>query len=186
MGLTFRHDRESRARQESDVRAAGAEHIIHVGQQCESWRDVIGLVRDGDQIWLPWLALAATERGKDKTAPSGQPAEFILEVHERGGVVIECKTGRRSDDKAQRRDMIADAVRSLRQGGRRPPPSGNPPGRPANAYSAAALSHNRAAWFSRHYSTNEAAASHMLEGMTAREAWQRWGKSGRPWKRSKR
>jgi len=71
----------------------------------------------------------ATERGDDKLPPSGQPAEFILEVHERGASVIETWTGRNSRNQKERREMVAEAVRSLRGGGRKLPPSGKPAGR---------------------------------------------------------
>lgn len=181
MGLTFRYERESRVQQESDVRADGAEHIIHVGQQCQSWRDVARLVREADVIRIPWLALVPTDRGKDKTAPSGQPAEFILEVHERGGIVIECRTGRRSDNSKQRQAMIADAVRAVRQGGRKAPASGKPAGRPANTFTVEALAHNEGVWKSQDYSTNEIAERHFLEGMEVWQARRLWGPSGRPW-----
>lgn len=181
IGLTFGHERITRPQQEAALRADGAEDIKSVGKDCDDWREAVRIVRHGDEVRILGLVLVATPRGKDKLPPSGQPAEFILEVHERGGIVIEVHTGRRSDDAKQRRAMIADAVRVLRGGGRRLPASGRPAGRPEKAFSAVALEHNRKAWRSRDYATNAVAAAHMLEGMTARDAWKLFGKSGRPW-----
>jgi len=185
-GLTFHDKRQSRPHQESILTAAGAQHIVHVGKQCENWREFVRTVRPGDVVRIVALVQVATDRGDDKLPPSGQPAEFILEVHERGGSVIEAWTGRNSRDLKQRRAMIADAVRALRGGGRRLPPSGKPAGRPPKKFSDAALDHNRKCWFSKMYAVNETAERHMLEGMTAHEAWKRWGPSGRPWPSKKR
>lgn len=182
IGMTFNSQRASRAVQEAHIRADGGQDIKHVGGPgCPTWRDAVRSVRPGDEVRVYALVLVPTERGSDDLPPSGQPAEFILEVHQRGGSVIEVKTGRNSRDAKDRRAMIADAVRSLRSGGRKLPASGLPAGRPAKKYSAKALEHNERVWTSRDYATNETAERHMLEGMTATQAWRMWGKSGRPW-----
>lgn len=181
IGLTFPDKRQSRATQDSILRAAGAQHIRAVGKECSTWREAVKGVRPGDVVHIVALVQVATERGDDKLPPSGQPAEFILEVHERGGSVIETWTGRHSRNQKDRREMVADAVRSLRSGGRKLPPTGKPAGRPQNQYSPAALEHNKKCWFSRSYATNAVAVEHMKEGMQAHEAWRKWGKSGRPW-----
>lgn len=181
IGLTFSDKRQSRPTQESILRGAGAQHIRAVGKECATWREAVKGVRPGDVVYIVALVQVATERGDDKLPPSGQPAEFILEVHERGASVIETWTGRNSRNQKERREMVAEAVRSLRGGGRKLPPSGKPAGRPANAFSAEALEHNKKCWLSRSYATNGVAVEHMKEGMQAHEAWRKWGKSGRPW-----
>jgi hypothetical protein len=161
IGLTFPDKRQSRVTQDSILRAAGAQHIRAVGKECSTWREAVKGVRPGDVVYIVALVQVATERGDDKLPPSGQPAEFILEVHERGGSVIETWTGRHSRNQKDRREMVADAVRSLRSGGRKLPPTGKPAGRPQNQYSPAALEHNKKCWFSRSYATNAVAVEHM-------------------------
>lgn len=179
IGLTFPYKRQSREAQEAYLRAAGAQHIRHVDK---TWtrHDAVKTVRPGDTVYIVALVMVATERGKDDLPPGGQPAEFLLEVHERGGTVIEVWTGRNSRDAKGRKAMVADAVRVLRGGGRKLPASGRKAGRPAKMFTPEALTHNQRCWFSKMYATNDVAQRHMLDGMTAREAWKLWGVSGRP------
>lgn len=190
MGLTFSSKRASRDAQEALIRADGGQDIKAVGNAgCETWREAVRVVRPGDEVRVMALVLVPTERGDDNLPPSGQPAEFILEVHQRGGSVIECRTGRNSRDAADRRAMIGDAVRSLRSGGRKLPKSGKPAGRPVVAWTDAQMAQAKRAWFSKDYATNEVAERHMpsveIDGetvpFTTTRARRLWGPSGRPW-----
>lgn len=182
IGLTFPSKRLSRAAQAAELRAAGASNIIDVGgPQCKSWRTAVRRLRGGETVHIVGLVLVPTEPGGDDVIPSGQPAEFILEVHNRRATVHETRTGLKSSKAEDRRKMNAAATKSLRSGGRLLPPSGKPAGRPHEHFSATDLAHNEQVWFSRDVSTNGAAERLFKGGMTKEQAKRRWGASGRPW-----
>lgn len=182
IGLTFPSKRLSRPAQEAELRAAGATIIIAVGvPQCKSWRTAVRRLRGGEIVYVVGLVIVPTEPGGDETIPSGQPAEFILEVHNRRATVTETRTGLKSNKSDDRRKMIAAATKSLRSGGRLLPRSNKPAGRPHEVFSATDLSHNKEIWFSRDVSTNGAAERLFKSGMTKEQAKRRWGASGRPW-----
>lgn len=182
IGLTFPSKRLSRAAQATELRAAGASNIIDVGvAQCKSWRTAVRRLRGGETVHIVGLVIVPTEPGGDDVIPSGQPAEFILEVHNRRATVHETRTGLKSSKSDDRRKMIAAATRSLKTGGRLLPPSGKPAGRPREQFSDDALAHNRELWFSLDVPTDGAAARLMKEGMTKEQARRRWKSSGRPW-----
>lgn len=182
IGLTFPSKRLSRAAQAAELRAAGASSIIDVGgPQCKSWRTAVRRLRGGETVYVVGLVIVPTEPGGDDVIPSGQPAEFILEVHNRHATVLETRTGLKSSKADDRRKMIAAAAKSLRSGGRLLPPSGKPAGRPLEEFSDEALAHNKAVWLSRDVPTDGAAERLMKEGMTKEQAKRRWKSSGRPW-----
>jgi hypothetical protein len=182
VGLTFPSKRLSRAAQAIELRAAGASNIIDVGvAQCKSWRTAVRRLRGGETVHIVGLVIVPTEPGGDDVIPSGQPSEFILEVHNRRATVLETRTGLKSSKSDDRRKMIAAASKSLRSGGRLLPPSGKPAGRPHEAFNDDALAHNREIWFSRDVSTNGAAERLFKGDMTKEQAKRRWGASGRPW-----
>lgn len=179
MGLTFASERMTRREQANRLRAAGASNIIHVGDDCPTWRDVVRITRGGDTIWLIALVMLPASRHKDSMSPTTQVASAMSELIERGAVIVEVHTGRRSDNKRQREAMLEDAIRGLRGGGRRLPAGIIPPGRPRVEFSEEQLERGRAAWFSRDYATDRIAAKHA--GMSREMCRRRWGSSGRPW-----
>lgn len=169
--------------QEMELRVAGAQHIIDLpGKGKHSWRDAVKLCRPGDTYYVYALVLVPTPRGEDALPPTAQVIDFVSEVHERKGVIIEVYTGRRSDDPKQKRAMIGDAVASLKSGGRGKMPAGfRVPGRKAVKWTEEQLQRAHDAWFSRDYATNEAAERHMPPGFSVTRARRLWGPSGRPW-----
>lgn len=166
---------------EAQLRAAGAQHITTIGGK-RTWRDAVRLVRRGDVIRIIVLVRLPTRRGHDELPPVAQVREIIREIEDRGGLLIEVYTGRRSDKKSDKSGMIADAIRSLKTQGRRlMPPGHRKPGRPKTATSEADTEAARRAWHSRDYATNAVAVRHMPSGWTESLARRRFGVSGRPW-----
>lgn len=186
IGMVCSSQRALRETQITALRSAGAEFIVELGRVIpKSWRDVVNIVRGGDTLYIYGLALVPTKRGEDELSPSAQLREFLIEVHDRGGTVVEVSTGRNSRDRAQRRAMTKDAVKALRRGNRTPP-TGRGRGRPKAEFAPEDVAKAKAVWFSRDYVTNVAASKYLPKGMTAKRAWQLFGASGRPYKKSKK
>lgn len=172
--------------QEAALRKAGAEWIVSLGRVTpKSWRDVVNAVREGDTVYIYGLALVPTKRGEDELKPTDQVREFLIEVHDRGGTVVEVSTGRSSRNRSQRQGMVKDAVKGLKRGNRSPA-TGRGRGRPKAEFAADDVAKAKAVWFSRDYVTNVAAAKYLPRGMTAKRAWLLFGASGRPYKQKKR
>lgn len=186
LGLIFKSPRASRDVQEAALRKAGAEWIVEVGKAPATWREAVRAVRAGDVVFIYALSMVPTKRGDDDLTPSAQVVDFLSEVHERGGHVVEVYTGRNSKDKAQRAAMKAEGVKAVRAGTRKLPKSGRSRGRPKNEYPADTLTKAREVWFSRDYATNVIAAKYLPKGITAKKAWELFGQSGRPYKKQRK
>ena len=172
--------------QETALRKAGAQWIVTLGRVLpKSWRDVVNAVREGDTVYVYGLALVPTKRGDDELAPSVQVREFIIEVHDRGGTVVEVSSGRSSRNRSQRQAMVKDATKALKRGNRTPP-TGKGRGRPKAEFASDDVTKAKAVWFSRDYQTNVVAAKYLPKGMTAKRAWLLFGASGRPYKPKRR
>lgn len=180
-GLTFPHKRYTRPWQEQHLRVAGASRIIHVGKDCESWRDVTTptVMREGDTFYVVGMALVPTERGGDKLSPISQLSVFFCKSKELGATVVETWSGRKSTNWRHKEAMIADAEKSLRSAGRRLPPGQKEPGRPERPFAKEQIEQAKAAWFSKDYATNGAAEKHFPEGFTRHRANRMFGPSGR-------
>ena len=98
----------------------------------------------------------------------------IRRIEANGGIVWELATGRRSDDPVQRDGMIEDAIDALARG--RPKYSNRDKrGRPPKTFPDATWEKAKAVWESRRHKTWQAAAKHLPKGMTAKDAWSRFG-----------
>jgi hypothetical protein len=186
IGMICRSPRASREVQDTALRKAGAEWIIELGRVVpKSWRDVVNILCEGDIVYIYGLAMVPTKRGDDELVPSAQVREFIIEVHDAGGEVVEVSSGRSSRNKAQRQAMTKDAIKALRRGNRSAP-TGRGRGRPKKEWTPAQVAEAKRVWFSRDYATNVIAVRHLPDGMTARQAWTLFKSSGRPYKKTKR
>lgn len=98
----------------------------------------------------------------------------IRRIEENGAILWELATGRRSDDPAQRDGMIEDAIDALARG--RPKYSNRDKrGRPPKEWPDPVLEKAKAVWESRRYKTWQEAAKHLPKGMTAKDAWNKFG-----------
>ena len=172
--------------QETALRKAGAQWIVTLGRVLpKSWRDVVNVVREGDTVYVYGLALVPTKRGDDELAPSVQVREFIIEVHDKGGTVVEVSSGRSSRNRSQRLAMVKDATKALRRGSRTAP-TGKGRGRPKGEFSSDEIAEAKRVWFSRDYATNVIAQKYLPKGFHWKRAWTLWGASGRPYKPKRR
>lgn len=186
IGLIFKSPRAGAETQEQALRKAGAQWIVTVGGTPKTWREAVNAVRQGDVVHVLALSLVPTKRGADELPPSAQVGDFIIEVHERGGYVVEVHTGRVSKDRAQRRAMVKEAVKTVQRGTRVLPKTGRPRGRPKTEFPPEVVARAREVWFSLDYATNVIAAKHLPKGITAKKAWELFGQSGRPYKKARK
>lgn len=182
-GWTFEFSRMKREEQEARLRDAGAQHIIHIGKDCPSWREAVRVVRPGDTIRIVALVMLPMRKGV-KMRSSVQIPSALTEIMARGGVLVETHTGRTSADTKKRDAMLAEALAAIRSGGRPLPRGFTSPGRPRKHFSPEQIEVARTAWFNRDYATDIIAAKYA--GMSREMCKRRWGKSGRPWPKRKR
>ena len=185
--------RHTKARQLAVITAAGAAHVYIVGENgIESWRDVMRQRRKGDTLWIEHLALLPDLKSDKVRSPAADLADAMDEARDRGVVIVEAITGRRSDDAAQRSLMRADAIRALGAGGRHLSSiqaSKNAKGRPRGPkpFAPEVVEKARAVWDAlKRYPTWAEAAEAMPAGFTVYRAYKMWGDRGRIAKPSKR
>ena len=168
IGLILSSPRASRETQNTKLREAGAERIVEIGILPKTWREALSAVRNGDTVYVYALSFLPTKRGQDELMPSAQVADFLMEVHERGGTVVEVVTGRNSRDRKQRRGMIGDAVKELKRGTRRPPSTGKAAGRPKTEWPSEDVRQQAIAiWKSPDFATRLAATKNMPKGVNS-------------------
>jgi hypothetical protein len=98
----------------------------------------------------------------------------VRRIEENGGVIWELATGRRSDSREQRDGMIEDAIDALARG--RPKYSNRDRrGRPPKEFPDDVWEKAKAVWESRRHKTWQEAAKRLPKGMTAKDAWSRFG-----------
>jgi hypothetical protein len=167
-------------RHKAEFRAAGAQHFIEIGGKHETWRDAVRLVRPGDTVFIWVLVRVPTRKGQDELPPVAQVREVIREIHDRGGVLIEVYTGRRSSKATDKSAMIADAQRSLKTAGRRLLPPGHAsPGRRERKFTAEEWALAETIWRDVHkFPSWEFVQQHLPEGFTTARAFRKWGARG--------
>lgn len=168
------------AARKAEFRAAGAEHFIEIGGKHETWRDAVKLVRPGDTVFIWVLVRIPTGRGRDELPPVAQVREVIREIHDRGGVLIEVYTRRRSSKDADKSAMIRDAQRSLKTAGRRLMPPGHAsPGRREKVFTADDWAEAEKVWRDvKHYPSWAFVEQHLPDGFTTARAFRKWGARG--------
>lgn len=189
IGLTFAHPRVSREHQEAELRNAGAQWIVHVGDHIKTWEPAVLQLRPGDVMFIYAAPMVPAPAKKFGAPLQTQWTAFNVGVRERGAHYVEVLTGRRSNVRKEFDAINRETHRLLRAGGKRLPSTGQGPGRKA----AKADEAIKAIWTSRDYQTNAAACRHMPpwssprgpQPWTPRMCRMRWGPSGRPWKSKK-
>lgn len=166
IGLIIASPRATRDRQVKAVQDAGAQWLVYIPADIPSWRSITGEIEPGHRIYIFALALLPTKRGADRSSPTAQITEALVDIHARGGTVFEAYTGLDSAIPKQRRAMIAEAHNSIRRG-QRELPAILPPGRPRHQWpSSEAEAEARRVWASKDYTTRAAAIRHMPPGVT--------------------
>lgn len=181
IGLVFNFPGVTRERQEAELRAAGAQWIIHVGKMVPSWQEAVKQVCATCTVFIVGAPMVPAPR---KIVPASRPAQwssFQSEIHKRGSHIIETRSGLDTRNRKQLLEMNDVTDKFFRRGGNGLPTSGRGPGRPA----ATATADIERIWKSRDYATNEIACRHMPDGWTPRMCRDRWGPSGRPFPKRK-
>lgn len=185
--------RHSAERQTDAVTQAGAKTIFTVGEDgVTSWRDVARLTRRGDTVYVEALALLPDERIPRKRQPAVDLIEALDELRDRGAVVVETSTGRRSDRKEELKAMRADAIKSLGAGGRSLPTAqaranGGKGGRCAKVFSERDMERAELVWGSlKKYPRWKDVEAALPKGFTTYRAFKLWGARGSLAKSSKR
>jgi hypothetical protein len=172
-------------RQRRALTAAGAHVLYEIGRDgCESWRNAVASLRRGDVLYVEAIALLPDERVKGKIQPAVDLIEALDEIRDKGAVVIETSTGRRSDSKADLMAMRADAIKALGAGGRSLPSkkareNGSKGGRRAKVFSDADLRRAELVWNGlKRWPRWEDARDALPKGFTVHRAHKLWGARG--------
>ncbi len=127
----------------------------------------------GIAVYVKMLALLA-----DEGAP--QLSDLVAETVASHSVIVESRTGRRTDNPKDRRMMIAFALQSIRYKRRgRVPPEFAKRGRRKAEFTADQIEAGRKVWFAKRYVNDAAAAEDLPEGMTINHARRLYKSSGR-------
>lgn len=120
VGVVREMGRHKAPRQLAALLVAGvdpSQHLVlRIGRKkadVKSWHDIAKARRPGDRVYIEYLSLLAEPKGPDVPMPAMDLRDAIEEFERRGAVIIETSTGRSTEDRKQRKAMIADAVRSL-------------------------------------------------------------------------
>lgn len=133
-----------------------------------------------DTIYVYLLALMPNADRAGKLTPAAQLTEIVARTRELGTVIVETATGYRSDNRSERKKMIAWAHESIRMGQRsRLPPGLAKIGRRAHEFDAATVEAGRKVWTSKSYATDGIAVEHLPSGMSRSVARRLYGPSGR-------
>jgi len=146
---------------------------IYVQSAEEDVMDFLRSLREGDEACVTTLDRLAKTRMVLK--------DYIKEVHSRGAVLVETKTGRRSSDPQQLADMVIDAINTLARDGWAQKPEvgkrfGVLGGRPVKS-ERMPEEQAGAIWFDARISSVHDALAKM-DGWTMRSAYRHFGSRG--------
>ena len=131
-----------------------------------------------DTVYVYLLALMPNADRTGRLTPAAQLTEIMARTREVGTVIVETATGYRSDNRSERKKMIAFAHESIRLGHRSRAPNAKA-GRRKAEFDAAKIEAGRNVWFSKHYGTDGIASEHLPKGMSRSVARRLFGPSGR-------
>ena len=131
--------------------------------------DMVRLVRTGTVVAIRHLFLLA----RPGSGRSDLWKAFDA-IEDRGGVVWELYSGLKTNDKAQRDQMMRDAVEVLAKG-RHKRSAADKRGRPSKAFTDAEMRQAHAAWNSRKLKTWAQVQENLPEGFSLNRAFKLWG-----------
>lgn len=180
-------------RQRLALLRADVSGIYEVGQDgCSSWRDAVRSLRRGDVLCIEALALLPDERVPGKLQPAADLVEALDEIRDKGAVVLETSTGRRSDNREELKAMRADAIRALGAGGRSLPSAkakenGGKGGRRPTVFSDRDMERAESVWHNlKKFPRWEDAKAALPKDFTSHRAYKLWGPRGEMVKPKKR
>ncbi len=134
--------------------------------------DVTRMMCEGRVFAIQHLFLLADPA--KRTAQRRDLWKAIDEIEKRNGVIWELYTGRRSDDKRQRDEMMRDAIEALTRG-RHKRSDTDKRGRPQKTFSEAEITQAKAAWNSRKLKTWKSVQEKLPPGFTLWRAHKLFG-----------
>lgn len=138
--------------------------------------DILRMHAPGRILAIQHLFLLADPKAKRKSGGTRADLWKAVDAWEADdGLILELATGRRTDDKRQRDEMMRDAIEALARG-RHKTTRGDKRGRPKKEFSEADLTRGKAVWEGRKYKTWDDAAEALPKGMTVWDAYALWGK----------
>lgn len=177
--------RHPAARQRQALLKAGVSIIYEIGEEgCTSWRTAVRSLRKGDVLYIEALALLPDERVPGKLQPASDLIDALDEIRDKGAVLIETSTGRRSDNREELKAMRADAIKSLGAGGRSLPSAkakanGGKGGRRAKVFTARDMERAELVWNAiKKYPRWQDVKAALPDGFTADRAYKLWGARG--------
>lgn len=149
-------------------------NVSHVRRETRA--TFLRMAKPGRLLAVQHTFLLADPKTKNKKGGRRKDLwDTIRQIEEKGAILWELATGRRTDDPRQRDGMIEDAIDALARGrpkyGER-----DKRGRPTKEWPDDVKAHNKPIWESRHHKTWGDAAKHFIGGMTAFDAWKEWGR----------
>lgn len=163
---------------------AGATTFFDAKADKVGWEFVVNQAPDPpvkgrhDTIFVYLLALLPNADRSGKMTPAAQLTEIMHRTGRLGTVIVETATGYRSDNRTERKKMIAFAHESIRLGNRTRVPDAKR-GRRKTEFAPEVEDAGHKVWLSKHYATDDIAAAHLPKGMSKKIAGRLYGPSGR-------
>lgn len=148
------------------------------GDGAEGLDALVRSVRKGEAVAVVRLHILAPPKLKTADRPRRSLWAAIRAIEAKGAHIVEVESGRSTANKAERDDMIADAIEALTHSGRSPRRRDGA-GRPPKVFTPEQTEQARVAWFSLQHRTNKAAIQASPKGWTMTRSYQKFGPSGR-------
>ncbi len=147
----------------------------------ESLEALIRSLRKGEAVGVTRLHVLAPPKLKMVDRPRRELWAAIRAIEAKGATIIEVESGRTTASKADRDDMIADAIEALTHAGRSPRRRDGA-GRPPKVFTPEQVEIARKHWFDIRHKTNAAALAATLKevpGWTMTRFYKAFKRSGR-------
>lgn len=152
--------------------------IYTEGKDGETFDALVRSLRKGESVAVMRLHVFAPPKLRTADRPRRALWDAIKRIEAKGATVFEVETGRCTATKADRDDMIADAIEHLTHSGRSPRRRDGA-GRPPKMFTDAQIEQARRAWFDLRHRTNKAAIAASPKGWAMTRSYKTFGPSGR-------
>lgn len=168
------------AGQEAGLIAHGvaASKVYVEGRGDETLAALIRSLRKGEAVAVMRMHILAPPKLRTADRPRRELWATLRAIEAKSSYVFEVESGRSTANKAERDDMMADAIEALTHSGRSPRRQDGA-GRPPKMFTPDQTEQARVAWFSLQHRTNKAAIQASPKGWTMTRSYQKFGPSGR-------
>lgn len=148
------------------------------GDGAEGLDALVRSVRKGEAVAVVRLHILAPPKLKTADRPRRALWAAIQAIEAKGAHIVEVESGRSTANRAERDDMIADAIEALTHAGRSPRRRDGA-GRPPKVFTPEQVEQARAAWFDLRHRTNKDAIAASPKGWAMTRSYKTFGPSGR-------